>query len=138
MIGSYGNVVFEVSGSKVRTFDNFTRSGAGRWANHDIISLKPMPEYVGPGQEEIRFSVRLDASLGVDPSSELQKLRDMRDTGTVSVLIVGGEPITNNLWTLESITENHKVFSGRGHLIKADAELMLKEYLVLSAEGWKV
>ena len=138
MIGSFGEVVFEVSSEKVRTFDNFSRSGSGRWVNHDIISLKPMPEFIGPGQEEISFLVRLDTALGVDPRSELQKLRNMRDAGEVSVLIIGGEPITNNLWALESISEKHKTFSGSGYLIKADAELVLKEYLVLSTHGWKV
>jgi len=138
VIGSYGEIVFEVSMDRVRTFDNFTRSGSGRWENHDIISLKPMPEFIGPGQEDISFSIRLDAAMGLNPENELQKLRDMRDTGEVAQLIIGSKPVTNNLWLLESLQEQQRVFDNKGRLILADVELSLKEYPVLSAEGWVV
>lgn len=122
-----------MSSSRVRTFDNFSRSGSGRWAVHEIIGQKPLSEFVGPGQEGISFSIRLDANLGVNPERELQKLRAMRDSGEVAVLIIGGQPVTDNFFALESLSEQQKVFSGSGVLIVANADLTLKEYPV---ERW--
>jgi hypothetical protein len=136
VIGSFGDVIFEVSTRRVRTFDNFARGGSGRWAEHEIINQKPVPEFTGPGLEEISFSVRLDANMGVNPESELKKLREMRDTGKVADLIIGGEPISESMWVLESLREQHKVFSGNGRIIIATAELSLKEYPLRGWERW--
>lgn len=129
VLGSFGDTVFEVSMEKVRTFDGFTRGGSGRWETHNIIGQKPLSEFIGPGLEQISFSIRLDAFSGLNPQEELQALRDMRDNGKVSVLIIGGAPITENLWYLENLNEQHKSFTGNGKLLTAVAELTLKEYV---------
>lgn len=122
-------MVFEVSSNRVRTFDDFSRSGSGRWAVHEIVGQKPKAEFLGPGQEELSFSMYLSAHLGVNPEVEMQKLRAMRDTGKTAALIVGGKPITQNFFSLESLRESHKVFSGKGKLITAEVEVVLKEYV---------
>ncbi len=121
-------MVFETSVNRIRTFDGFSRAGSARWGIHEIIGQKPLLEFIGPGQEEISFSVRLDISLGVNPSEELEKLRKIRDTGTVNLLVVGGKAITTNYWLIESLKEEHKVFDGRGFLMSAIVEINLKEY----------
>lgn len=120
--------MFEVSINKVHTFEGFVRSGSGRWVVHDIINQKPLAEFLGPGQEEISFSIRLDINMGVSPEVELQRLREIRDTGKVSELIIGGKLVTKNLWLLESMSEQQKVFSGAGKLVVASVNLTLKEY----------
>jgi len=127
-------VVFEVSSNLIRTFHDLKRTGEARWANHDVLYAKPKPEFLGPGQEEITFSVRLSAQLGVNPKAELERLRKMRDTGQLAPFIVGGQPVSQNLWLLESIQEGHKTHSGNGILLQADVDLTLKEY---PAEGGK-
>lgn len=129
-IGTFGEIVFEVSSNKIQTFTDFSRSGSGRWATHEINLQKPLPEFLGPGQEEISFSVRLDVQLGVNPETELQKLRKMRDTGAIAYLIVGGKPVSQNMWLLESIREQHKTHDGQGRLLAANVDLSLKEYPV--------
>ncbi|KUO72718.1 MAG: hypothetical protein APF81_08565 [Desulfosporosinus sp. BRH_c37] len=129
VVGSLGGIVFEVSMDRVRTFDSFKRGGSGRWETHDIIGKKPLSEFAGPGQEQISFSIRLDAFSGLNPQEELQALRDMRDTGEASVLVIGGEPMTDNLWYLEALNEEHKTFTGDGKLLTAVVDLTLKEYV---------
>ena len=128
VIGTLGDIVFEVSPRTVKTFDEFTRGGSGRWATHDIIGKKPEPEFLGPGQEEISFSMRLSATSYINPEKELAKLRLMRDTGTAAMLIIGGKPVTSNLWILESLNEQHKTFFGDGQLMVATVQVTLKEY----------
>lgn len=53
----------------------------------------------------------------------------MRDKGEVSMLIVGGSPVTQNMWYLDALKEQHKAFTGDGKLLTAVAELTLKEYI---------
>lgn len=128
-VGSFNGIVFEVSIEKIRTFDGFSRSGSGRWENHDIIGKKPLSEFVGPGQEEVSFSILISVFNGLSPQEELQIWRDMRDNGQTSMLIVGGSPVTDNLWYLEALKEQHKTFTGDGKLLTAVADLTLKEYV---------
>lgn len=128
IIGSLGDVVFETSTSKIRTFDNFTRSGSARWGTHEIINQQPVMEFIGPGQDEITFTVRLDLALGVDPNEELTTLREIRDTGEALTLIIGGEPVTDNFWVLEALREQHKIIDGNGQLVLVEVELNLREY----------
>ncbi|QQE75727.1 phage tail protein [Brevibacillus composti] len=127
-IGTFGEIVFEVSSNKILTFNDFARSGSGRWSTHEINLQKPLPEFHGPGQEEISFSIRLDIQLGVNPEIELEKLRKMRDIGAIAYLIVGGRPVSQNMWLLESFREQHKTHDGQGRLLAAIVDLSLKEY----------
>lgn len=127
IIGSLGTVIFEVSANKVKTFDEKKRSGSGRWAVHDIISKKPEPEFLGPGQEQISFTIRLSATSHINPDTELEKLRKMRDTGELSLLILGGKPVSQNFWLVESLDEDQRTFF-QGRLMVAYVTVTLKEY----------
>ncbi|WP_458412784.1 phage tail protein [Schinkia sp. CFF1] len=127
-IGVFGDVVFEVSSKKVMTFSGFKRSGSGRWADHERIGMKPISEFIGPGKEEISFTVQLNACLGVNPQLELDKLRRIRDKGETRGIIIGEDFISKSLWTLEAIQETHKTYDANGQLLVADVELTIKEY----------
>jgi phage protein U len=129
MIGTLGEVVFEVSTSKVKTFDGMKRSGTGRWATHDIIGQKPVMEYLGPGIEQISFTMRLDVFLGVNPSEELAVLRQMRDTGEAVSFVLEGQPVTDNLWVIESLSEDYPAIDNAGRILVANVDINLKEYV---------
>lgn len=128
LVGTFGEIVFEVSHERVRTFDNFSRSGSGRWATHEAYHQKPLPEFLGPGQEEISFTIRLSAFHGVNPKDELARLRKMRDHGEAHELIIGGELVGSDLWIVESLREQPSAHTGDGKTLVADAEITLKEY----------
>ncbi len=68
MIGTFGDVTFEVSSDKVRTFSDMKRSGSSRLASHDLIGRKPLLEFGGPGLETLTFNMALSAFLGLDLS----------------------------------------------------------------------
>lgn len=125
---TFGDVTFEVSENRVYTFDDFTRSGSSRWTLHEVRSDKPLPEFVGPGQDEITFLIKLSAMQFVHPAVELHRLREFRDQGKVASFIIGGKPISNSYWYIESLIEKNKTRDGQGRLIIAEAELTLKEY----------
>lgn len=114
---------------KVMTFDDFQRESSGRWATHEIIGQKSKLEFVGPGLEDLSFSILLNVSLGVNPEEELVKLRQIRDEGITCILMIGDEPITDNLVVIEKLSEAHKTFDGKGKLTVASVNISLKEYV---------
>jgi phage protein U len=127
-IGSFGTVVFEVSPNRILTFDGLKRKSGSRWEEHEVIGEKPVPEFIGQTLDEITLPILLRASAGVDPKAELDKLRDFKDNGRTSFLIIGGSSVSTSQWYLFDMSETHKVYDGKGRLITAEVELILKEY----------
>jgi phage protein U len=127
-IGSFGTVVFEVSPKRILTFDELKRKSGSRWEEHEVIGGKPIPEFIGQTLDEITLPILLRASAGVDPKVELDKLRDFKNNGRTSFLIIGGSSVSTSQWYLEDMSEVHKVYDGKGRLITAEVELVLKEY----------
>lgn len=127
MIGSLGNVPFEASTDKIRTFTNFSRSGTSRWADHPRLGKKPKLEFIGPDSDAVSFSVRLDITHGIDPERELVGLRSARDEGRVLPLVMGGKFLGD--FVIDTLTENHRHYTNKGLLLVAAVDLSLREYV---------
>lgn len=127
-IGTFGNVIFETSNDLVRTFKDMTRDTNVRLASHDIIGKKPVIEWIGPGTDTIKFSMQFNSILGVEPKDEEKKLRDMVQTGKVAHIIVGGEPISDYKFIIESISSSGRIYDRDGNLIKSMVDITVKEY----------
>lgn len=127
-IGSFGGVSFEVSSKKVLTFSDFSRSGSSRWSVHDINLKKPMPEFIGPGQDGLSLKIKLNAYLGVNPESILNKLRDFKDSGKYGPFVIGTKPISSSYWYLDDISEVYNNIDGKGRILSVEATLTIKEY----------
>lgn len=127
-IGTFGNVIFETSNDLVRTFKDMTRDTNVRLASHDIIGKKPVIEWIGPGTDTIKFSMQFNSILGVEPKDEEKKLRDMAQTGKVAHIIVGGEPISDYKFIIESISSSDRIYDRDGNLIKSMVDITVKEY----------
>jgi phage protein U len=129
-IGSFGDIVFEVSNKKTLTPKDFDRNGSARWNDHEIIGHKPKSEFSGPGLEEVSFTLILKAELGINPTKQLEKLRKMRDTGKVAPFIIGGKPISQNYWSIQQLSESYKTIDNEGNILSAEVNVSLKEYYV--------
>jgi len=127
-IGYMGDIVFSVSSSHMLTPSNYERESTARWAEHALLLRKPVSQFGGPGLESLSFTIILDIDHGVQPEKQLKKLRKMRDTGAVFPLIIGGMPVTQNYWRLDSIKEGNNYWSADGKLIQCSASLQLTEY----------
>ena len=77
-VGSMGDIPFVVSYGKIRTFSDYGRSGSGRWAKHDLIGRKPVMEFLGPDVEKVSMKIQLRTDHGINPESELERLRKRR------------------------------------------------------------
>jgi phage protein U len=129
-IGSFGDIVFEVSTTKTKTFKDFERTGTARWNDHEIIGKKPKSEFNGPGLDEISFTILFKAELGINPIKELDKLRKMKDAGKVASFVIGGKPISTNYWSIQQTSETLKVVDQKGNILEAEVNISLKEYYI--------
>ena len=127
MIGSFGNIVFETSGSKIFTFNEFKRKGSARFAEHAVLEGKPRLQHIGPNLDVITFNVRLDMSLGVTPADEMAAFREVLESGDEQKLIIGGTVLGN--FVLETLDEERKVTTNKGKLVLADLNLTIKEFV---------
>lgn len=128
MVGSLGEVVFGVSDSFIRTISDYSRKTSVRTATHDIIGQKPLTEFIGPSCDSISFTIKLSAFRGVNPKEEAQKLRDMAEAGKAVTFVMGGSPVTQNKWLIESVDEDANFYDRSGNIISSDVKLSMREY----------
>ncbi len=127
-IGTLGDIAFEVSAEKVRTFDRLRRRGGARFATHDVLGKKPVKEFIGPGLESIGFSMFFSVSAGLNPQNEIKKLRELRDKGVPLELVIGGAAVSENLWVIEEVSEDWGPVDNKGNLLFARVDVDLQEY----------
>lgn len=127
-VGSMGDIPFVVTYGKILTFSDYGRSGSGRWAKHDLIGRKPVMEFLGPDVEKVSMKIQLRTDHGINPESELGRLRKMRDTGAVFPFILGGAPVSDNYWLLEDIGENVSYWRAGGKILSVSVDITLTEY----------
>lgn len=129
MIGALGDVVFVVSADTIRTFEDFSRSTASRWAKHEIIGRKPKLEYIGPDTDTISFKMRFDVAYGMNPRKEMDALLELARSGKAVPLVIGGKGLGVNKWVVKSVTQNWVHVDNRGNVLVGVAEVTLEEYV---------
>ena len=135
MIGSFGDVVFEVSSERVRTFRDFQIQRSAKYSEHAIHGRKGLLEFSGLSASTASLNIRLDAGLGVNPKEELTALRDILNNHKALLFILDGEPQGDGLWVLESLSESYEIIDNKGAVIAVEVSLKLKEYIEVSANG---
>ncbi|MGG3322325.1 phage tail protein, partial [Brevibacillus centrosporus] len=98
-LGNLGPVVFVATQETLRTFQEFTRSSASRYADHEILGKKPKSQWIGPGLDTISFSMAFDALYGLNPRKELNQLVELERSGKALPLAIGGVGIGVYMWS---------------------------------------
>ncbi len=129
-LGTLGDISFHVSSSNdIYTYDNFSRSASSRTTSHDIIGEKSLTEYLGPGLQTISFTLKLNAQWGVNPLTEIERLIDYCESGTVLMFTMGNKRVGENRWLIESVDTTAKYYDFQGNILSAEASVKLKEYV---------
>ncbi|MGE7794983.1 phage tail protein [Lysinibacillus fusiformis] len=127
-IGSFADVVFEVSTKRVLTFDDFERTNSPRWQEHTILGQKPILEFEGPAADTISFTILLKAELGINPGKQLSRLRNFSHSGRKGLFIRGNVPISTNYFVITNIHEKHRNIDKQGNVLSIEVDLDIKEY----------
>ncbi len=135
-LGTLGDISFRVSSSSdIFTYDNFSRSASSRTSTHEIIGEKALTEYLGPGLQEISFTIKLNAQWGVNPLTEIERLIDYCESGTVLTFTMGNKRVGNYRWLIDSVDTTAKYYDFQGNILSAEASIKLKEYVPPKALG---
>lgn len=134
MIGNLGDVEFEVSFEKIRTFSDMQIQRGAKYAEHSIHGCKALLEFTGFSPASLSLKIKIDAALGVDPQEELDALHEILNKHEAVPFILDGEPQGEGLWVLESLDENYEVINNKGTFISVETSLKLKEYIGLEDE----
>lgn len=129
MIGSLGKIIFKVSSSQVRTFEDFTRTSKGRWAKHEVHGQKPKEEFLGPDLDTISFSMHLESSLGTNPRYDMEQLMILTRTGEALPLVVGGDAMGYYRWVVKEVEQEWERVNNKGKVISASVHVTLTEYI---------
>lgn len=127
-LASFGGITFVVSRKKILTPSDIKRGETTRWQVHEIAGKKPIPEFLGPGQEQITFHVEFRKSLGVDPFQTIQILRTFQSKGKASPFMIGKTTIADSKFYLEDLQETYQQIDAHGVIHTIGADLTIKEY----------
>lgn len=128
-LGSLGSVVFVATQDTIRTFQDFTRSGASRYADHEILGQKPKTQWLGPGLDTISFTMRFDAQYGLNPRKEMNQLVELERAGKALSLTIGGVGIGVYMWVITALEQKWDVIDNQGYVLKGTVNITLKEYV---------
>ena len=124
-VGTLGNVVFEVSDTRVFTPSQVTRERKARIEEHQVQGALPCVDCIAPELGTFSISMTLSAALGVNPMREADSLGAMCKRGEVNRLILGG--LNWGKVIIESVTQDWRN-SGPGGVHTIGLTLALKEY----------
>nr|DAY29487.1 MAG TPA: hypothetical protein [Caudoviricetes sp.] len=133
MIGSFGDVVFEISGKKVFSINNeINRAYKSKISEHTAIFGPGMIRHQGRELTELSFGISLVASLIPDttPSEQLDKIKTMWEFGEYDYLTLGGQTFGAFPFLIIDMSEKSSHFNKEtSNFDFINLELTLKEYI---------
>nr|DAT87165.1 MAG TPA: hypothetical protein [Caudoviricetes sp.] len=133
MVGSFGDVVFEISDKKVFSINNeINRAYKSKISEHTAIFGPGMIRHQGRELTELSFGISLVASLIPDttPSEQLDKIKTMWEFGEYDYLTLGGQTFGAFPFLIIDISEKSSYFNKEtSNFDFINLELTLKEYI---------
>ena len=133
MVGSFGDVVFEISDKKVFSINNeINRAYKSKISEHTAIFGPGMIRHQGRELTELSFGISLVASLIPDttPSEQLDKIKTMWEFGEYDYLTLGGQTFGAFPFLIIDISEKSSYFNKENSNFDfINLELTLKEYI---------
>ena len=124
-VGSFGNIVFDVSVQRVMTPSEIQRERKARFEEHKVLGSLPRLEFLAPELADMSMRIRLRADMGVNPFNEADRLAKMCKEGKVARLMIMGVNCGNMV--LESVSQDLRPAGAKG-LPTLDLTLKFKEY----------
>lgn len=133
MVGSFGDVVFEISDKKVFSINNeINRAYKSKISEHTAIFGPGMIRHQGRELTELSFGISLVASLipDVTPSEQLDKIKTMWEFGEYDYLTLGGQTFGAFPFLIIDMSEKSSYFNKEtSNFDFINLELTLKEYI---------
>lgn len=128
IVGSLGDIVFEVSDKVLQSFEKLNFSGSANISIHSIRLRKGKPEFVGTDPEKASMSIRVSKLLGADPDDMIEKIRTYMSSAKILRLQLGKKTFGSYRWLINEYKVIHEDHDRFGNLIDASISLTLIEY----------
>ena len=133
MIGSFGDIIFEISDKKVVSLNNeISRSYKSKVSEHNPIYGPAMLRHQGRELIEVSFGISLVSTLLPDssPAEELDKIKTMWEFGEYGYLTFGGQTFGAFPFLIVDMNEKNSYFNKKTSSFDViNLELTLKEYI---------
>lgn len=131
MIGSFGDIIFEISDKKVVSLNNeISRSYKSKVSEHNPIYGPGMLRHQGRELIEVSFSISLNSTLTPELEEEKKKIIEMWEKGEYGNLVFGGQVFGEFPFLILEISETNSYFNKeKGIFDVVELSLTLKEYI---------
>ncbi|SHO50063.1 phage tail protein [Anaerocolumna xylanovorans] len=128
MIGYFGDIIFETSEDKIRTFRNLKQAASATYSDHKRYKKKPQREFEAPNNQTASFEMKIKAGHGVSPRKMKTKVIKYCQNGTVCPFVIGGHKIGGGKWTIDSVDATFDEVWNRGELVSVTISITATEY----------
>ncbi len=129
VVGSLGdNIIFEVSADVVKTLNDIKWSSSAEYNTINRYLKDDLIEFAGNKPEKITFTVRLSASFGINPLTEMIKFLQAKRIGEAMRFTIGWKAYGKYKWVIESIENEMKYYDPYGNLLYCEVDVTLLEY----------
>jgi phage protein U len=127
MIGSFGNVIFEIKGSVINNFNNFELLESASWIEHQRHNRSPLLEFNGRGTRSISFEIVGIQALGGFAAQRI-KLRKMQVKGTPANFVIGNYRYGSHMWVISDLSTSLDFVDNKGVIRFSTTKVTLREY----------
>ena len=126
MIGSLGNIIFEIKDDMIQTFQKFERSGGARVSEHNRHGAPALAEFTGSSARKATLTFRCAAFLGSKPIFEINRIENYARNGTLLQLFIGKQQIGYR-WLVQSYKISAEHYDQEGMITDFSASVSLIE-----------
>lgn len=118
------DVVFEVSREYgTKTYGTMTWTATANYTSHKVHGNTGAPEWTSNDNDTLSFEAIFSAWLGVNPSKEILKMRNLLATRKLCNLIIGTVPL--GYWYVQSCPVEMEHIDPSGNILHAKMKIKL-------------
>lgn len=129
MIGCFGKKIFEVSPTKIDTFEKLDFSESLSTENIESTKGKPATYIKGRELAKVSIAITLSGGLGGDPQEGVDEWLGILADETPQKLILNGKSITQNKFLLTNVGITDCSYDKKGKLLFCKVSLNLQEFV---------
>lgn len=129
IIGTLGDIVFEVSSKTIMTINKFSRSKSATFQSHSVHLRTGLLEFTGSEPESLSISIKISRYLGADPIYVYSKIAEYQTNGTAVSLVIGSEIYGSYKWVVSKCKAAYNYYDRFGNVTDMDVSLTLTEYV---------
>ena len=127
-IGNWGRYLrFQTSDRRILTFSGMSRTMSMRTVKHQTIGTIPKIERLGRDNEQVTFTIELNALICKKPKKVEETLRKAAYMGRVAPLVIGRRRIICRAM-ITSISDAYDIVWKRGELYSLKMNITMMEY----------